>query len=255
MMKPLYEVAVMGILFSGLACSEALASGIKEIIVAPQTTAAVAPIPKLGDISFNAAGFAPRGVASMEQPAPQRAAPQSGTWAQAQEAGIQLANGHSDGEGFLRRLFDGRAGSTDETAVLSSRYLKVGGSLVDRRAPGAPALITALSFEPPRPVLGSFQPSLAAVFNGFAQGTEEVDIHIHALPGLYDVDDIGGYTLVLRRDGAWHVASSASVYSPITPAIARAVSRYFGLRPADETWAARLRRRLLDWVDAVHLLL
>ena len=129
--------------------------------------------------------------------------------------------------------------------------VRIGASLVDPAAPGAPRLLEAMSRTPPLAVLGAFKPRRAEVLNSFAQGLDGVTIHLQALPQQFDPENIGGYTFKMAADGSYEFKGSGSVFAEITPAVERAILRHLGVRPAEETRAQRLRRGVLRALDSV----
>ncbi len=95
----------------------------------------------------------------------------------------------------------------------------------------------------------------ARVLNGYSLGSFGVRGHSDALPPNVDRAEHGGYTLFVRPDGRVGFVGSGSVHAEITPAIERAVLRYYGLRPANPTAALRLRRLILRSRDALAAIL
>lgn len=136
-------------------------------------------------------------------------------------------------------------------------YVVVGRSQIDPSAPGAPTLLSALSFEPQRAVLGVFTEPDDAVVNAFAHSTFGVDGHIDAVPPQRKDDPtIGGYTYILKPSGERLVRPSGSRFKPITSRLKRNLDRYFGVSPAGQSWLGRLGRALMrGWDRAWDLLL
>ena len=137
-------------------------------------------------------------------------------------------------------------------------YRVVGKSLLNLSAPGAPVLGRALAFEPPRNVLGIFDERKPEVINAFARGTEQVSVHLQAMPfESPDAIHYGGYIYRLDPDGQTHVDGSGTIFKPITPRVARMLHRYFGVSPAEETRWGGFQRRALALLDrlaaALHL--
>ena len=146
--------------------------------------------------------------------------------------------------------FDGLGPRRPWVELPGGDAVRVGASLVDLRAAGAPSLLRAISHEDERPVIGIFEPRAARVLNAFALGEFGVRAHADALPAGAEARDYGGYALFLPDDGRPVFSGSGGVPATITPAVERAVLRFVGVRPAEETPLQRLKRRwlaLLDW--------
>jgi hypothetical protein len=146
--------------------------------------------------------------------------------------------------------FDGLGPRRPWVELPGTSFVRVGESVVDLRAHGAPSLLRALSQPDERPVIGIFEPGSARVLNAFALGEFGVRGHSDALPQGTPARELGGYTLFLSDDGRPVFAGSGGVPAPITPAVRRSVLRFVGVRPAGETPVQRLRRRwlaVLDW--------
>jgi hypothetical protein len=148
--------------------------------------------------------------------------------------------------------------------ALGERFVRVGSALVaDSRAPGAAELAKALSAPPLAafdgaaakpdilPIVGIFHVASRRVLNGYAMGSFGVRGHSDALPPNLDRSRHGGYLLIVRPDDGVAFKGSGSVPAEITPAVRRAVLRYFGLRPADETAAARWTRAVMEAWDGL----
>lgn len=146
--------------------------------------------------------------------------------------------------------FDGLGPRRPWVELPGTSLVRVGESVVDLRAHGAPSLIRAISQPDERPVIGIFEPGTARVLNAFALGEFGVRGHSDALPRGASARDFGGYTLFLPDDGKPAFAGSGGVPATVTPAVQRAVLRFVGVRPAEETPLQRLKRRwlaILDW--------
>lgn len=146
--------------------------------------------------------------------------------------------------------FDGMGPRRPWVELPGTSFVRVGESLVDLRALGAPSLIRAVSQPDERPVIGIFETRTARVLNAFALGEFGVRGHSDALPSGRDKSGLGGYTLFLPDDGRPVFAGSGGVPAPVTPAVRREVLRFVGVRPAEETPLQRLKRRWLtvwDW--------
>lgn len=150
--------------------------------------------------------------------------------------------------------FDGLGPRRPWVELPGTSLVRVGESLVDLRAHGAPSLIRAISQPDDRPVIGIFEPGSARVLNAFAQGEFGVRGHSDAVPQGRDARELGGYALFLPDDGRPVFAGSGGVPAPITPAVRRSVLRFVGVRPAEETPVQRLQRRWLaiwDWAKSL----
>lgn len=172
--------------------------------------------------------------------APVRAAPA----ALAGAASLGAAAVSFDGAGPLRPWLE----------VPGTPFVRLGASLVDTRAAGAPELLKAVSQTDGRPVIGIFEKATARVLNSFALGSFGVRGHSDAAPPGRDRSTLGGYTFQLQPDGGLLFAGSGSLPAEITPAVERAVLRHLGVRPARLTPAERMRRlwlRVLDWAAAL----
>jgi hypothetical protein len=121
--------------------------------------------------------------------------------------------------------------------------------VANTKAPGAPALLRAVKLE--LPVLGIFQPSTSKIINHFVMGEFGVNGHQLALPARYDRGDVGGYTVLMQKDGEAEIRRSGSLEAPITGVVERSIKRYFGLVPEGETLTQKLKRRILDLADAL----
>lgn len=149
--------------------------------------------------------------------------------------------------------FDGAGPLRPWLEVPGTPFVRLGTSLIDTRAVGAPELLKAVSHVDGRPVIGLFEKTTARVLNSFALGSYGVRGHSDAVPPGRERAGLGGYTFLLRPDGGAQFAGSGSLPADITPAVERAVLRHFGVRPASLSPAERLRRlwlRVLDWAAA-----
>lgn len=150
--------------------------------------------------------------------------------------------------------FDGAGPLRPWVEVPGTPFVKLGSSLIDTRAFGAPELLKAVSQTDGRPVIGIFETGTARVLNAFSLGSWGVRGHADAVPPGRDRSGLGGYSVLIRPDGRPVFAGSGSVPAEVTPAVQRAVLRHLGVRPARLTPAERLRRlwlRVLDWAAAL----
>jgi hypothetical protein len=105
------------------------------------------------------------------------------------------------------------------------------------------------------PLIGVFDVRTERVLNGFALGSFGVRGHSDAIPPSVDRRTLGGYTLFVRASGRTAFAGSGGVQAEITPGVRRAVLRHYGLRPADESAGARLKRWALRAWDEIKTVL
>lgn len=150
--------------------------------------------------------------------------------------------------------FDGAGPLRPWVEVPGTPFVKVGASLIDTRAFGAPELLKAVSQTDGRPVIGIFETGTARVLNAFSLGSWGVRGHSDAVPPGRERSALGGYSFLLRPDGGAVFAGSGSVPATVTPAVQRAVLRHLGVRPAVLTARQRLQRlwlRVLDWAAAL----
>ncbi|MBI2787170.1 MAG: hypothetical protein HYX59_00680 [Elusimicrobia bacterium] len=150
--------------------------------------------------------------------------------------------------------FDGAGPLKPWVEVPGTPFVKLGSSLIDTRAFGAPELLKAVSQTDGRPVIGIFETGTTRVLNAFSLGSWGVRGHSDALPPGRDRTKLGGYSYQLQPDGTSVFAGSGSVPAAVTPAVQRAVLRHLGVRPAVLTARQRLQRlwlRVLDWAAAL----
>ena len=151
------------------------------------------------------------------------------------------------------------------------RFVRIGSLMADLRAPGSSELFKALNapeldaerredrraFDGAEakahawPLVGVFHVPSGRVLNGYALGSFGVRGHSDALPGGAARREHGGYTLFVRPDGSVGFMGSGSLPAELTPSVRRAVLRYYGLRPAGETGAGRLRALALRAWDGL----
>lgn len=137
--------------------------------------------------------------------------------------------------------------------VAGTPYLKLGSSLVDVRACGAPELLKSVSHPDGRPVIGIFDTRTERVLNAFSLGSRGVREHRDALPPGLCGCGLGGYSVRLEEDGAVVFAGSSSLPAAVTPAVRRRVLRHLGVRPARLDAVEHARRlffAVFDWACA-----
>lgn len=130
------------------------------------------------------------------------------------------------------------------------RWVAVGKSLIDARAPGAPLLLKALQ-NPVHSnvVLGLFDQDTKDVVNTFVIGEFGVEGHKDAIPTEWRGGPLGGYTFGLSAAGEPLHAGSGHFKNGISPAVERALHRHFGVVPAEESWLGWLKRKALNLWD------
>lgn len=132
----------------------------------------------------------------------------------------------------------------------SVRWVAVGQSLVDTRAPGAPLLLKALEYKPePKTVLGLYDQDSKQVVNSFMHGDYGVLGHKDAIPQGWQGGPLGGYVFALTPSGETFHAGSGHFKNGITPSVERSLLRYFGVVPAKETWLGWIGRKALNLWD------
>jgi len=137
--------------------------------------------------------------------------------------------------------------------VVGTPFVRLGSSLVDVRAYGAPELLRSISHPDGRPVIGIFETRTARVLNAFSLGSRGVREHRDALPPGLCGCGLGGYSVRLGDDGEAVFAGSSSLPAAVTPAVQRKVLRHLGVRPARLDAVERARRLFLavfDWACA-----
>ncbi|MDX6768147.1 MAG: hypothetical protein SF051_01330 [Elusimicrobiota bacterium] len=156
----------------------------------------------------------------------------------------------------FEEMFTGRyKGPKPWTDLPDSPKVRVGESLVDRRAPGARELLKTLVLPDERPVLGLFTREGDHVVNGFAMGTQGIYGHKFAVPPGADERRYGGYTFRLALDGTMVLLGSGHLPAELTPRLLRRLKRHYGVTPAVETAWARFRRGLWAAWDGVSAFL
>ncbi len=134
-------------------------------------------------------------------------------------------------------------------------FTRFGPMLIDLRAPGAPELVKSIADPENKPVLGVFEVATVRVINAFALGSFGVRGHADAVPPGRGEAGLGGYVLSLSPDGSTRFLGSGHLPATITPAVERAVLRYVGARPAEETRLQRLKRLWLRLFDELRAML
>lgn len=132
-----------------------------------------------------------------------------------------------------------------------SPRVAVGSTLVDKRAPGARELLRSLATPNDTPVIGIFKREGERIINGLTLGTHGVRGHKDAVPPGADIRELGGYTLLLRKDGELQLAGSGHLPADLTPRLLRQLKRYYGLTPAVESGLERLGRFWLAFWDGL----
>lgn len=156
----------------------------------------------------------------------------------------------------FEEMFTGRyKGPKPWSDIPGSPKVAVGGTLVDRRAPGARLILRSLTLPHETPVLGLFKREGEGIVNGFVLGTQGVRGHKDALPQGADKQALGGYTLGLRRDGRLLLAGSGHLPADLTPRLLRNLKRYYGLSPAMESGLQRLGRWWFAFWDGLSAFL
>ncbi|HVE14587.1 MAG TPA: hypothetical protein VNI01_14415 [Elusimicrobiota bacterium] len=209
-------------------------AGALEVQVRAEATVGAAPAPAPA-ASLAAPPTAPNASAERHQDGGDPAAPgEAAPTAQAALAKMDAAPAQA------AALFNG------------GRYQRLGEMVVDTQAPGASELIESASrINGGGLIIGIFDPETDQVINGFAwDGPARVQYHKHALGAGLDPARVGGYTLIVPRDGPVRFKESGSLRKTITPSAKRAILRYFGLSRADETFWGRLGRAALYLADA-----
>lgn len=136
------------------------------------------------------------------------------------------------------------------------RFVRVGRSVIDTRAPHAKEVLDSLeALGDGAIVLGMFDSETARVLNAFAFGRGGVLAHKDAFGPLMDRKVVGGWTLLLQADGTVGFRESGGVYQPLTPMIKRRILAELGVRPADEGRLGALARRGLLLLDRLRLIL
>lgn len=230
------------------------------VLPALQTALPVPPLSASSAPALPAApALTPASAVPADAPTPSPApesAPADGLLGRTVRTLAALPSDHRDWDRTVfEELFSGRSKGSKPWADLSdSPNVSVGETLVDRRAPGARELLKTLVLPDKRPVIGLVERASGRILNGIALGTRGIGGHRDAAPLGADARELGGYVLRLDPNGRVRVLSSGSFPTMITPALVRALRRYFGLTPIRETASARLKRGFWRAWDALAVL-
>lgn len=150
-------------------------------------------------------------------------------------------------------MFSGRyKGPKPWTDIPDSPQVEVGATRVDRRAPGARAVLKALALGPGAAVIGLVEGGVPRVLSAEVLGRGARG-HADLAPPDAASRKLIGYTLRLEADGTVQTAGSGRFPGELSPRSWRAVRRYLGLTLAGETAWRRLRRAALRVWDALLL--